>query len=172
MEGRDGEKGPLVVEAVKRRVVAKIDRKVGAEETLGVIRTTDEEGAIQHDYHLSNAPAETPLREFARVTRAARRIEECIRRSKSEPGMADYQVRTWVGWHHHITLSIMATWFLVQEARRGKKRTPAMTVSQIREALAQMRHAASGCDRPTRIARERTRWVESESVNFDVVCLG
>jgi SRSO17 transposase len=121
---RDGEKGPLVVEAVKRRVLAKIDRKVGPEETLVVIRTTDEDGTVQHDYYLSNAPAHTPLREFARVTKAAHRIEECIRRSKSEAGMGDYQVRTWAGWHHHITLSMMATWFLVQEARRGKKADP------------------------------------------------
>jgi SRSO17 transposase len=121
IEVRDGEKGPLVVEAVKRRVVAKIDRKVGPEETLVVTRTTDEEGATQHDYYLSNAPVQTPLGEFGRVTKAAHRIEECLRRSKSEAGMADYQVRTWAGWHHHITLSMMATWFLVQEARRGKK---------------------------------------------------
>jgi len=34
LEVRDAEKGPLVVEMVKRRVVAKIDRKVGDEETL------------------------------------------------------------------------------------------------------------------------------------------
>jgi hypothetical protein len=29
-------------------------------------------------------------------------------------------VRTWEGWHHHQTLSLLATWFLTQEARRGK----------------------------------------------------
>ena len=38
---RDAEKGPLVVEMVKRRVIAKIDRKVGPEETLVVIRSPD-----------------------------------------------------------------------------------------------------------------------------------
>ena len=118
---RDGAKGPLAVEAVQRRVVAKIDRNVGPEETLVVTRTIDEAGVIQHDYYLSNAPAQTPLGEFARVTKAAHRIEECIRRGKSEAGMADYQVRTWAGWHHHITLSMIATWFLLEEARRGKK---------------------------------------------------
>jgi hypothetical protein len=30
-------------------------------------------------------------------------------------------VRTWSGWHHHQALSLIASWFLVQEARRGKK---------------------------------------------------
>jgi len=120
-EVRDGEKGPLMVDIVKRRVMAKIDRKVGPKETLVVIRWVDEEGRLKHDYYLSNASAETPVKEFARVANAAHRIEQCIKRGKSEAGMADYQVRTWLGWHHHITLSLLATWFLVQEARRGKK---------------------------------------------------
>lgn len=121
LEVRDAEKGPLVVEMVKRRVVAKIDRKVGDEETLVVIRTRDEEDAVKHDYYLSNAPATTPDDEFARVAKAEHRIEECLQRGKSEAGLADYQVRTWNGWHHHITLSLMATWFLVLESQRGKK---------------------------------------------------
>ena len=120
-EVRDAEKGPLVVEMVKRRVVAKIDRKIGDEETLVVIRTLEESGSWKHDYYLSNAPATTSHREFARVAKAEHRIEECLQRGKSEAGLADYQVRTWMGWHHHITLSLMATWFLVLEARRGKK---------------------------------------------------
>lgn len=121
LEVRDGEKGPLVVEIVKRRVVAKIERKVGPEEMLVVIREVNEEGTLKHAYHLSNAPVTTPLKEFARVANAAHRIEQCIQRGKSEAGLADYQLRTWLGWHHHITLSLMAIWFLVLEAQREKK---------------------------------------------------
>lgn len=123
-EVRDGEKGPLTVEILHRQVVTKIDRKVGPQEQLVVIRRVDEDGAVQYDYYVSNAPADTPLAEWARVANAAHRIEECIERGKSEAGLADYQVRTWMGWHHHITLALMATWFLVQEARRGKKMDP------------------------------------------------
>jgi SRSO17 transposase len=119
-EVRDAEKGPLVVEMVKRRVAAKIDRRVGDEETLVVIRTLDD-GALKHDYYLSNAPVTTSHGEFARVAKAEHRIEECLQRSKGEAGLADYQVRTWIGWHHHVTLSLMATWFLVLETQRGKK---------------------------------------------------
>ena len=59
--------------------------------------------------------------ELARVAKAAHRIEECLQRSKSEVGLADYEVRHWRGWHHHQTLSLMATWFLVLETDRGKK---------------------------------------------------
>src|SRR6185312_12900486 len=64
---------------------------------------------------------ETPLEEFARVFKAEHRIEECLQRAKSEAGLADYQVRTWEGWHHHQSLSLLATWFPTQETRRGKK---------------------------------------------------
>src|SRR5262249_44581388 len=121
---RGGEKGPLEVEIVARRVESKIDRRViGFEETLVVIRYTDGDG-LKHDYHLSNAAPHTPLAEFARVAKAAHRIEECLKRSKSEAGLGEYQVRNWRGWHHHMALSLIATWFLVVEARRGKKDGP------------------------------------------------
>ena len=118
---RDGAKRPVEVEIVQRRVRAKIDRKVGPEETLVVIRSLDEEKKVKTDYHLSDAPPETPLAEFARVANAEHRIEECIKRCKSEAGMAQYQVRNWRGWHHHVTLCLIASWFLLCETHRGKK---------------------------------------------------
>ncbi len=121
---RDGAKGPLVVEAVKRRVVGRTDKgPEGHEETLVVIRYKDRDDrrVIKTDYHLSNGTFDIGLAEFVRAAKAEHRIEECIQRSKSEAGLADYEVRTWRGWHHHQTLSLIATWFLVTEARRGKK---------------------------------------------------
>ena len=118
---RDGAKGPLVIEATKVRVRAKTAPGDGDDETLVVIRESQADGSWKHDYYLSNAPVETPLSEFARVSKAAHRIEECFERAKGESGLADYEVRTWRGWHHHQTLSLIATWFLTQEARRKKK---------------------------------------------------
>lgn len=119
---RDGDKGPLAVEAVQVRVTAKTDRRrVGPEETLVVIRERQGDGTFKHDYYLSNAAEATPLAELVRVAKAEHRIEECLERAKGEAGLADYQVRTWEGWHHHQALSLIATWFLTQEARRGKK---------------------------------------------------
>ena len=124
---RDGSKGPLVVEVVTRRVVSRTHRRQqGDEELLVVIRSRDRDQAqvVQVDYYLSNAAPETPLWELARVAKAAHRIEECIQRSKSEAGLADYEVRHWTGWQHHQTLSFLATWFLVRETQRGKKMDP------------------------------------------------
>jgi len=122
IEVRDGSRGPIVVQAVKTRVRAKTDRRrVGPEEVLVVVRELQGDGTMKHDYYLSNASFETTLGEFARVAKAEHRIEECLERAKSEAGLAQYQVRNWVGWHHHQTLSFLATWFLTQENRRGKK---------------------------------------------------
>lgn len=120
---RDGEKGPLIVEVAKTRVVARTERKRGevTEELLVVIRVREDNGKMKYDHYLSNALPETPCEELARVAKAEHRIEDCIKRGKSEAGLADYEVRTWNGWHHHQTLSLIATWFLTLETRRGKK---------------------------------------------------
>ena len=121
---RDGAKGPLIVEVVKRQVVARTEkRQEGHEEVLAVIRykDRDDQRVLKTDYYLSNACPDTPEAEFARAAKAEHRIEECIQRAKSEAGLADYEVRNWKGWHHHQILSLVATWFLVTEARRGKK---------------------------------------------------
>ena len=125
IEVRDGEKGPLVVEVVKRRVQARTETGgTGPDELLFVTREAQSDGKFKHDYYLSNADPEEPLKELARVSRAAHRVEECFRRGKSEAGLADYQVRNWRGWHHHQTLSLLAAWFLNREARRGKNPDP------------------------------------------------
>jgi SRSO17 transposase len=126
VEVRDGAKGPLTVEILTRRVVGRTPQhQEGHPEVLVVIRYRDRDRQIlKHDYYLSNASPHTSPAEFARVAKAEHRIEECLQRSKSEAGLADYEVRTWKGWHHHQTLSLIATWFLVSEARRGKKMDP------------------------------------------------
>jgi SRSO17 transposase len=154
---RDGQRGPLVMEIVKRRVQAKTDTKrIGPEELLLVTRRR-EQGKWLYDYYLSNAPAATPLAELARVAKAEHRVEECIQRAKSETGLADYEVRNWLGWHHHQTMGLMATWFLVQEARREKKYTPAITLQQVRQALARLLSFTGGCYTPSYNRRETRR---------------
>ena len=124
---RDGAKGPLLVEVAKRRVIGRTHRRQeGHPEVLVVIRYIDRDNqqVFKIDYYLSNASPDTEVATFARVAKAEHRIEECIQRAKSQAGLADYEVRNWKGWHHHQTLSLIATWFLVQEARRGKKMDP------------------------------------------------
>lgn len=121
---RDGSKGPLVVQVLKRRVRPRHGQQESPDDELLVViryRDRDDRTVTKTDYYLSNADPETALAELARAAKAEHRIEECFQRAKSEAGLADYECRTWVGWHHHQTLSLLATWFLIQESRRGKK---------------------------------------------------
>jgi SRSO17 transposase len=130
IEVRDGEKGPVVTQAVRRLVQARTEGKPSdIAELLVVFRERREDGTWKHDYLLSCASLATPLWEFARVFKAQHRIEEALKRAKGEAGLADYQVRTWEGWHHHQTLSLIATWFLTQETRRGKNPDPRVDAS-------------------------------------------
>jgi SRSO17 transposase len=144
---RDGEKGPLVIEIVTCRVVARTERSVheSAEELLVVTRTRESNGTMKYDYYLSNAPADTSLKELARVVKAEHRIEDCLKRAKSEAGLSDYEVRTWAGWYHHQTLSLIALWFLILEMRRGKKTYPCTDGSTGSNDIV---HAAARCLRP------------------------
>jgi len=143
IEVRDGEKGPRVVEVVKRRVQARTEAGgTGPDELLLVTREAQSDGEFKHDDYLSNADPEEPLEELARVSRAAHRVEECFRRGESDAGLADYQVRNWRGWHHHQTLSLLAAWFLNREARRGKDRDPGVDGASVAAV-------AGGLDRRT-----------------------
>jgi SRSO17 transposase len=120
---RAGEKGPLKVRALKRRVQTKDeDGRVGPIETLAVIRSLGSQP--QTWYTLSNAPRQERLPTLAEVHSERHRIEEVLQEGKGEVGLAHYEVRSWVGWHHHMTLALLALWFLTLERRRlGKKNT-------------------------------------------------
>jgi SRSO17 transposase len=127
---RDGEKGPLRVDVVTRRIQARTPTGgAGPEELLFIARERQSDGTFKHDYYLSNADPDVPLKELARVAKAEHRVEECFERGKSEAGLGDYQVRNWIGWHHHQTLALLAAWFLNQETRRGKNPDPRADVS-------------------------------------------
>jgi SRSO17 transposase len=127
---RDGEKGPLVIEAAKCRVQARTETGgTGPDEVLFLTRERQANGTYKIDYYLSNADADVPLEEFARVAKAAHRVEECFERAKGEAGLGDYQVRNWIAWYHHQTLSLLAAWFLNKETRRGKNTDPRADVS-------------------------------------------
>jgi SRSO17 transposase len=141
LEVRDGEKGPLAVDVVKRRVQAPTPTGgTGPEEVLVITRERQADGTFKHDSDLSNAGPEVPLKEPARVAKAAHRIEAGFRRAKGGAGLGDSQVRNWVAWHHHQTLALLAAWFLTQETRRGTNPDP-------RADIAATAAADRGCDR-------------------------
>jgi SRSO17 transposase len=122
---RAGTKGPLEVQALTRRVQARDERRrVGPQERLLVVRTTVE-GKPKIDYSLSNAGPEVTLEELVRAHGQRYRVEQMLEEGKGEAGLGHYEVRSWVGWHHHMTLALLALWFLLLEKGRvGGKKLP------------------------------------------------
>lgn len=118
IEVRPGEKGPLVVEVLD----AMVETHGKSRERLVVIRTV-EANPTTH-YTFSNAAPSVPVDELVWAHDDRHRVEEMFELGNGEVGLDHYEVRSWIGWHHHMTLSLLALWFLVMERQRvGGKNT-------------------------------------------------
>jgi hypothetical protein len=62
--------------------------------------------------------------------------ERCFEDGKSECGMADYHVRLWNAWHHHMALVMMAMLFMLTERLRMKNQCPLLSCADIERLLA------------------------------------
>jgi SRSO17 transposase len=124
---KEGTKGPLVADFACQRVVAVRDALPGPDVWL-IFRRNPSTGEIK--YYLSNAPLYTSIQTFAWLSGMRWPIETCFEDSKQELGMGDYQVRSWTGWHHHMTLVILAHFFLVRLKLRLRHKAPALTLPQ------------------------------------------
>ena len=63
-------------------------------------------------YYLTHAPEGTTPARLVRVAGTRWTIEACFEAAKGEVGLDHYEVRSWVGWHRHITLAMLAHAFL------------------------------------------------------------
>ena len=119
---REGTKGTQQAHFARVRIVAERDDLPGPELWLVIERSCDQAPYIK--YYVSNAAPDCPLLEMAQAGHNRWPIEDCFLRGKQEVGLDDYEVRGWRGWHHHMTLVMLALWFLVLEKRRlgGKNR--------------------------------------------------
>lgn len=113
---RDGAKGPIEVQAVKMRVSTSRGKEYYVRETLLIIWRSDGERC----YFLSNARG-VSVTKMAKAHACRHYVEEVLREAKGEAGLDEYEVRSWKGWHHHMTLSMLAMFFLVCETNRLKK---------------------------------------------------
>ena len=91
-----------------------------------VVRLLDLDPQPEIKAFLSNAPADTPLATFVWLCAGRWPVERSIEEAKGELGLDHYEVRGWVGWHHHVTLTFLAHHFLVRTRLRlgGEKPGP------------------------------------------------
>jgi SRSO17 transposase len=127
---KEGAKGPIIAEFACLRVVNVREGLPGSEVWL-ILRRSSKELKV----YLSNAPAEVPVEELVRVTGMRWAIERCFEECKEELGMDHYEVRSWTGWHHHMTLTMLAHHFLAWVRQRLGGKSPGLTVSQAKLLL-------------------------------------
>ena len=126
IEVKDGHKGPIRVSAIMTHVRTRRGLRLGPEEWLLAIRSPKAEpGQAEISYHLAWSP-QAPTLEGAVAAHGHRhQIEQMFGHGKGEAGLDHYEVRSYVGWHHHMTLSLVALWFLcLERISQGKKRRP------------------------------------------------
>ena len=72
-------------------------------------------------FHLTLAPEGTDLATLVRVAGTRWTIEACFEAAKGEVGLDEYEVRSWTGWHRHVTLAMLAHAYLaaVRKAAAG-----------------------------------------------------
>lgn len=117
---RDGEKGPITVRAVKVRVFTPRSKDQGPERPEWLLVVRNDRASKSWTYLATDG--RSSLKEMVRVGSCRHGIEQSLEMAKGDVGLDEYEVRSWVGWYHHMTLSMMALWFLVLEQRWLKKR--------------------------------------------------
>lgn len=80
-------------------------------------------------YYLVYARAGTRVPEIVRVAGTRWSIETFFKQAKGQVGLDHYEVRSWHGWHRHMTLALWALALLTVEMARAKRGTQAPTIS-------------------------------------------
>ena len=106
----EGAQGPRTHQFAALRVWESRDEVPGRACWLALRRNLD---GGEPKYYLSNAPEETSLGALARVGATRWTVETEFQLNKGQVGLDEYEVRSWPGWHHHITLCLLANAFLL-----------------------------------------------------------
>jgi SRSO17 transposase len=86
-------------------------------------------------YSISNAPNTTKLKRLAYMQASRYWVERSFEDGKKYCGMADYQVRGWNGWHHHMSLVMMVMLFMLEEKITLKDEKPLLTPMDVCEII-------------------------------------
>lgn len=106
----EGAQGPRTYRFAFEQVRETRDHQPGA--VLWLIHKENLDGTEPRTF-LSNAPADTPPATLARVALSRWPIETEFEVEKSHVALDQYEVRRWPGWHHHLTMCLLASAFLL-----------------------------------------------------------
>ncbi len=131
---RNGEKGELRAQFVEQTVWLWDGREYQARCWRLLVRRELDSPDTLH-FVLSNASEAMRMDQIARIHGQRFWIERAFQNAKSECGMADYQVRKWNAWYHHMALCLMAQQFMLEERVRQKESYPMLSHSDIEHLL-------------------------------------
>ncbi len=130
---KEGSKGPMVCDFAFLRVVEARAGLPGPELWLVIRRNLDNPNELT--FYFSNAPATLPVSELVRISGMRWPIEMIFEEAKGEVGFDHYELRSWLGWHHHMLLTSLAHHFLVRLRIQFAHLAPALTLYQVRLLL-------------------------------------
>jgi SRSO17 transposase len=130
---KEGSKGPIVCDFAFLRVTESRSGLPAGQLWLILRRNLDDPSQVK--YFFSNAPVSIPLAELVRVCGMRWPIETIFEEAKGEVGMDHYEMRSWIGWHHHMLLVSLAHHFLVRLRIQLQELAPALTIYQVRLLL-------------------------------------
>ena len=128
---REGTKGDIEVEAARMRVWFWDNEEAVAKHWWAVCVRCGSE----IKYFVSNAAESVSLATLIRQHAARFWIERCFQDAKTSLGMADYQARGWIAWHHHMALVILAMLFFLQQRQHHKQTVDLLSFTDIVEML-------------------------------------
>jgi SRSO17 transposase len=129
---RDSERKKIWCELACLRVYST-DNSLPGNECWLIIRRTEGEKKLK--YQFSNAPLETSLEKFGKMSYSRYWIERAIEDAKSDMGLADYEVRGYLGWNHHMAMTILAMLFLMEMQDEWLSDAPLLTLTDVRKIL-------------------------------------
>ena len=83
----------------------------------------------------TNAPAASSWESLAYMQAQRHWVERAFQDGKSQLGMAQYEVRKWRGWHHHMALVSLAMLFVLKERVAHSESAPLLSARDIVELL-------------------------------------
>jgi len=120
---REGSKGPMTSRFAAARVLPSHSYQHGGpkEAPLWLLAEWPEGEASPTKFWLANLPPEASLLSLVRLAKIRWWIEQGYQQLKDELGLDHYEGRSWQGWHHHVTMTMLAFAFLALEALYLKK---------------------------------------------------
>jgi SRSO17 transposase len=130
---KEGTKGPIVCEFAFVRVTECRQGLPASRLWLVIRRNLADPTEVK--FYLSNAPETIDSLTLVRMSGMRWPVELSFAEGKTELGMDQYETRSWLGWHHHMLLVLLAHHFLVWVRVRWRERAPALTLGQVRLLL-------------------------------------